>query len=226
MRSLLLVAVSAFASIAAGAAPYIQVHNNCGYSLEVGQSKNGDQYGTSVHVPAGGDHTFTFAEHWAGRVWGRKKCTGQDCTFAGMWNPATLAEVKFQDNQGKDYYDISLVDGYNEPMSLAPINGNAKEVNGDKHCGTVVCPKGPACPPELQLKDNTGAVIGCESACSKFREPKYCCTGAFNQQTCKPTNYSKLFKAACPTSYSYAYDDATSTYMCVAPGYRVVFCPK
>uniref|UniRef100_A0A0D3GKV3 Thaumatin-like protein n=1 Tax=Oryza barthii TaxID=65489 RepID=A0A0D3GKV3_9ORYZ len=36
-----------------------------------------------------------------------------------------------------------------------------------------------------------------------------------------------FFKGACPRAYSYAYDDATSTFTCAAAGggYDVVFCP-
>ncbi|ONK71391.1 uncharacterized protein A4U43_C04F8060 [Asparagus officinalis] len=34
-----------------------------------------------------------------------------------------------------------------------------------------------------------------------------------------------MFKLACPKSYSYAYDDATSTFTCVGGDYTVTFCP-
>ncbi|CAI0475900.1 unnamed protein product [Linum tenue] len=37
--------------------------------------------------------------------------------------------------------------------------------------------------------------------------------------------YSSVFKSACPKSYSYAYDDATSTFTCSAADYTVAFCP-
>ncbi|CAL9112037.1 unnamed protein product [Musa textilis] len=36
-----------------------------------------------------------------------------------------------------------------------------------------------------------------------------------------------MFKSACPRSYSYAYDDATSTFTCAgAQGYSITFCPE
>ncbi|KAG5123886.1 hypothetical protein JHK82_030623 [Glycine max] len=35
-----------------------------------------------------------------------------------------------------------------------------------------------------------------------------------------------MFKAACPRSYSYAYDDATSTFTCSGVDYTVTFCPS
>jgi hypothetical protein len=72
-----------------------------------------------------------------------------------------------------------------------------------------------------------GAVVACKSACDEFGAPQYCCTGAYGAPTtCTPTQYSLAFKAACPTAYSYAYDDATSTFTCKAPsGYAITFCP-
>ncbi|CAI0445228.1 unnamed protein product, partial [Linum tenue] len=56
--------------------------------------------------------------------------------------------------------------------------------------------------------------------------PEYCCSGAFNTPaTCRPSVYSEMFKAACPRSYSYAYDDASSTFTCTGADYTVTFCP-
>ncbi|KAH0973543.1 hypothetical protein GBA52_025699 [Prunus armeniaca] len=36
--------------------------------------------------------------------------------------------------------------------------------------------------------------------------------------------YSQLFKSACPKSYSYAYDDASSTFTCTGADYTITFC--
>ncbi len=64
------------------------------------------------------------------------------------------------------------------------------------------------------------------SACEKFNTDEFCCRGAYNRpETCPPFDHSKVFKAACPTSYSYAYDDATSTFTCKGEDYAVWFCP-
>jgi hypothetical protein len=35
-----------------------------------------------------------------------------------------------------------------------------------------------------------------------------------------------MFKRACPRSYSYAYDDATSTFTCTGTDYSITFCPR
>ncbi|KHN40889.1 Thaumatin-like protein [Glycine soja] len=58
-----------------------------------------------------------------------------------------------------------------------------------------------------------------------FNKPEYCCTGYFNSpKKCQPTSYSKVFKASCPQAYSYAYDDATSTFTCQGANYLIRFC--
>ena len=67
------------------------------------------------------------------------------------------------------------------------------------------------CPDELRADGGRA----CRSACEAFGSPEYCCNGAYgNPNTCHPSQYSQLFKSACPKSYSYAYDDATSTFTC------------
>ena len=86
-----------------------------------------------------------------------------------------------------------------------------------------------ACPNELKKKNSAGQVVGCLSACEKFKTDQYCCRGAHSTpQTCKsrnwPVNYPAMFKKACPMAYSYAYDDSTSTYFCRNTNYIVQFC--
>ncbi|KHN39422.1 Pathogenesis-related protein 5 [Glycine soja] len=44
--------------------------------------------------------------------------------------------------------------------------------------------------------------------------------------TCKPSVYSQIFKSACPKSYSYAYDNATSTFTCTGADYTITFYPS
>jgi hypothetical protein len=78
--------------------------------------------------------TVTVSDGWAGRFWGRTGCgfdgngqgpcaTGDcgnilECNGAGGVPPATLAEVTLNGDAGKDFYDISLVDGFNVPMQV------------------------------------------------------------------------------------------------------------
>ncbi|KAJ8545735.1 hypothetical protein K7X08_018318 [Anisodus acutangulus] len=197
-----------------------------GFQLNPGQA-------IPVSVPAG----------WSGRLWGRTFCsqdstTGKftcvtgdcgsgtlECT-GGAAPPATLAEFTLNGAGGLDFYDVSLVDGYNLPMLVSPQGGT-----GAGNCsvtGCVVDLNGP-CPSELKLM-STGEVggecVACKSACEAFGDPRYCCSGPYaTPDTCKPTDYSEFFKSSCPRAYSYAYDDGTSTFTCASADYVITFCP-
>ncbi|KAG0549828.1 hypothetical protein BDA96_01G288200 [Sorghum bicolor] len=109
------------------------------------------------------------------------------------------------DGSGRlDFYDVSLVDGYT-PRAGGDLRGGA--------------------PPGRRPPCGGGAA--CRSACDAFARPEYCCSGAFaSPAACRPTAYSQVFKTACPRSYSYAFDDPTSTFTCGGgPDYTVTFCP-
>ncbi|XP_062232220.1 thaumatin-like protein 1 [Phragmites australis] len=125
--------------------------------------------------------------------------------------PATLAEFTFDGAGGKDFYHVNLVDGYNLPMLVqAAAPGCLVDLNE-------------RCPSELRASDGRA----CRSASEAFGRPEYCCNGAYsNPNTCHPSQYSQLFKSACPKSYSYAYDDATSTFTCNHTDYAITFCPR
>ncbi|XP_050209278.1 pathogenesis-related thaumatin-like protein 3.5 [Mercurialis annua] len=176
--------------------------------------------------------TIDVPHKWSGRFWartgchfdrsGKGKCATGDCGGlkhcggVGGVPPVTLAEFTLDD---LNFYDVSLVDGYNVPISIYPYGGT-----GD--CKKVECfaNLNPRCPKDLQMRVN-GRVVACKSACAAYNTPQYCCTGAYGSpQTCKPTGFSKIFKAACPTYYSYAYDDATSTFTCRWANYTIRFC--
>ncbi|XP_059314374.1 uncharacterized protein LOC132065137 isoform X4 [Lycium ferocissimum] len=96
---------------------------------------------------------------------------------------------------------------------------------GSGMCATTGCVTdlNRICPSELR----SGGGDACRSACEAFNKPEYCCSGAYNTPaTCKPSMYSQMFKSACPRSYSYAYDDPTSTFTCSGADYTVTFCPS
>ncbi|RRT65006.1 hypothetical protein B296_00033812 [Ensete ventricosum] len=82
------------------------------------------------------------------------------------------------------------------------------------------------CPAELKVGHGDSAA--CRSACGAFGRPEFCCSGEFGSpDRCRPSAYSQMFKSACPRSYSYAFDDATSTFTCAgAQGYSITFCPE
>lgn len=173
---------------------------------------------------------------WSGRFWGRHGCafdtsgrgrcaTGDCggslfCNGIGGTPPATLAEFTLGNDQ--DFYDVSLVDGYNLPISITPFKGSGK-------CSYAGCVSdlNMMCPVGLQVRSrDMKRVVACKSACSAFNSPRYCCTGTYGSpQACKPTAYSRIFKTACPKAYSYAYDDPTSIATCTRASYLVTFCP-
>ncbi|CAK9320750.1 unnamed protein product [Citrullus colocynthis] len=183
---------------------------------------------------------------WSGRIWartycstdpssGRFSCSTADCGSGAVAcggacaaPPATLAEFTLNGGGGFDFYDVSLVDGYNIAMQIVPVGGKSgnctatgciADLNGD-------------CPPELQVargggEDGGKRSVACKSACVAFGTAEYCCSGTFaNPNTCKPSNYSKFFKNNCPLAYSYAFDDGTSTFTCVSANYVITFCPS
>jgi hypothetical protein len=79
----------------------------------------------------------------------------------------------------------------------------------------------------LQTKGGGSENVACKSACEAFGSAQYCCSGEYgNPNTCKPSGYSQFFKNACPRAYSYAYDDATSTFTCAEANYIITFCPS
>ncbi|CAA6666698.1 unnamed protein product [Spirodela intermedia] len=199
-----------------------------GFSLNTGESK-------SLPAPAG----------WSGRFWARTLCAADptsgkfscgtadcgtgtvECSGSGASPPATLAEFTLTGGGGRDFFDVSLVDGYNLPVLVAPrgVSTGGAANNSCSATGCVVDLNG-ACPSELKVKAS-GEGVACRSACEAFGKPEYCCSGSFaNPNTCRPSSYSKFFKNACPRAYSYAYDDGTSTFTC--PGgtsYLITFCP-
>ncbi len=228
----------------------IRFVNQCSETIWVGALNAAPEYelpdNGGWELPPGNDHTLVLPEHWGGRFWGRTGCqfdgsgmghcdsgdcgNRMACSGAGGQTPATLAEFTFSGHAGLDFYDISLVDGYNLPLTIRPVAGTYEpRGEGDPYdCGSPGCSSdlNQTCPPELQKKNAQGHVVGCASACEIFQSDEYCCRGAHGTpDTCPPFSYSDLFKAACPTAYSYAYDDQTSTYTCFGEDYDIVFCP-
>ncbi|KAI8989436.1 THO complex subunit 1 transcription elongation factor-domain-containing protein [Pilobolus umbonatus] len=213
----------------------IIIHNHCKHGLQVGYQTNDEPRGRLVSLGVRGSYQLSVTSTWAGRVWARKTCNFLDssCDIAGSDQPASLAEFRLypiSSNMNIDYYDVSFVDGFNLPVRIMPdvINGlDELAILDKKHCRPSECTKLPRCPKELQMVDENGRFVACKSACSLYRSDEFCCTGAYNSaKTCGSNHYARKIKKACPDSYSYAFDDATSVYGCRAEVYSVVFCPK
>lgn len=211
---------------------WVGASNNPGYDLPDGGG---------WELAPGASYTISLPPGWAGRFWGRTGCTFDemgngycetgDCggrlLCGGAWGalPATLAEFKLDGWQGLDFYDISLVDGYNLPVTIATSAG-------DNHFGcegaTCLPDLNAICPAELQVKNGSGTVVACNSACTAFNTDQFCCRGDYGvPETCIPSewpvNYAQFFKDAYPNAYSYAYDDPTSTFTCTGCSYTIAF---
>ncbi|XP_030468497.1 thaumatin-like protein 1 [Syzygium oleosum] len=190
---------------------------------------------TGFELAKGGSRSLQAPSGWSGRFWGRSGCSfdssgrgscatadcgsGEvECNGGNAAPPATLAEFTLGGSGSQDFYDVSLVDGYNLPMVIDGTGGSGK-------CASTGCMTdlNRQCPAELRA----AAGAACKSACEAFGSPEYCCSGTYGSPSaCKPTLYSQIFKTACPKSYSYAYDDATSTFTCSGADYTITFCPN
>ena len=165
------------------------------------------------------------------RIWGRTGCssTGTNCATGDCGAlecnnrqgklPATLAEFGLCEWNCLDFYDISLVDGFNLPLSFRP-----KTKYPGVECPSLTCSKdvNSMCPEDLKVYSN-GKVVACQSSCVKYHDDQDCCERAFNNPSCPKSASSYIFKSACPDAYSYAKDD-TSSKACKNTGYNVIFC--
>lgn len=183
-------------------AALFEIRNECSYTVWAAASPGGGRrlnpmQSWTINVPAGTAMA---------RIWGRTNCnfdgsgrgrcqTGDcggvlECRGWGV-PPNTLAEYALNQFGNLDFYDISLVDGFNIPMVFGPTNG----------CHNIRCTAdiNGQCPGPLR------APGGCNNPCTVFKTNEYCCTQG--QGTCGPTTYSRFFKDRCRDSYSYPQDD-------------------
>ncbi|KAH0875973.1 hypothetical protein HID58_073335 [Brassica napus] len=172
------------------------MENKCEYTVWPGLLSNAGVPPlptTGFTLQKGEQRTITAPASWGGRFWGRTLCstdtagkftcaTGDcgsgtlECSGSGATPPATLAEFTLDGSGGLDFYDVSLVDGYNVPMLVVPQGGSGQNCSST---GCVVDLNG-SCPSELRVTsvDGVRQSMGCKSACEAFRTPEYCCSGA------------------------------------------------
>ncbi|KAF2912288.1 thaumatin-like protein isoform X1 [Oryza sativa Japonica Group] len=215
--------------------------NNCGESVWpglLGTAGHPTPQSGGFHLGAGEEAALEVPAGWSGRVWPRRGCSFDSrgrgscatgdcggvlrCNGAAGATPATVVEMTLGTSaSAMHFYDVSLVDGFNAPVSMAAVGGGVG-------CGTAACGAdvNVCCPSALEVRDREGRVAGCRSACRAMGGDRYCCTGDYaSPSACRPTIFSHLFKAICPRAYSYAYDDATSLNRCHAKRYLITFCP-
>ncbi|KAF8673520.1 Thaumatin family [Rhizoctonia solani] len=233
------------------------VYNACPFTiwpavftdLNVGNAVPGIE--TGWEAAAFTKRAFNVPDNWkAGRIWGRRNCNfstnpGPNSCLSGGCNggllcdsrtgtgvpPASVAEWTLNAADGLDWYDVSLVDGYNLPM----------RITNTASCPVADCAVdlGPDCPAPLKGPfDSTGFPVGCKSACAANLDGNQanshnCCSGQYSTpQTCPPSGvqYYSYFKDRCPRSYVYAYDESSGTALFTCPAskradYTLTFCP-
>jgi len=232
------------------------VYNACPYTVwpalftDLNVAAKTPNFQTGWEAKPGSKVSFTVPDDWkSGRIWGRSNCNfsvnpGPNSCLTGGCNggmlcdphsgtgvpPASVAEWTL-DGGGVDWYDVSLVDGFNIPMRISnnkgcPVAECAAELNAN-------------CPNALKGPTNaSGKVMGCKSACyanldgNQGNSPN-CCSGAFSTpDKCPPGGvaYYSYFKKACPNAYAYAYDESSGTalFTCnsaLKADYTLTFCP-
>jgi Thaumatin family len=154
----------------------------------------------------GHDTIIEIPNHWtSARIWGL-----WDPKYAN--GPFTLAEITETSGWGCDWYDVSLVDGYNLPMLYYPLPGTFPPDNphwdstqnregwtcgGEDDCTKDLYLTAPASMLKLDtingVLDTNGLYCQDNAACEALK------------------------KAACPTSYSFPVDDPHSLFTCPSP---------
>ncbi|KAJ4882265.1 Pathogenesis-related thaumatin superfamily protein [Raphanus sativus] len=138
---LLFLTTSAFLSSFTDGAQLILV-NNCRESIWPGILGGGGQTtprNGGFHLGSGEETIIDVPDKWSGRIWGRQGCifnqngkgscqTGDcnggslNCQGTGGVPPATVVEMTLGSSSSPiHFYDVSLVDGFNLPVSMKPI---------------------------------------------------------------------------------------------------------
>ncbi|MGD0941275.1 MAG: thaumatin family protein [Terracidiphilus sp.] len=234
-----LAALMVFAvSPANGFAATVTVKNNCSYTIYPGiYPATYDNGGWTM--TAGSSVSFTLANGWNGRIWGRKGCnsaspavcttgscggTGLECAGTTGVAGTSLAEFNL-DASGTDWYDVSYVDGFDNPIGVVVSNSSCVSPN--------TCTTGPLTSCNSSLLADGGA--DCLSPCTATGDAQFCCAGAYDTSaTCivadwpaADQSYVTNIHNDCPNEYAYAYDDNVGLHTCATgANYTVTFCPN
>ncbi|KAJ0981815.1 hypothetical protein J5N97_010070 [Dioscorea zingiberensis] len=179
------------------------LRNQCPYTIWPG-TLSGDSGavlgGGGFELSPGASASLSAGPGWSGRFWARTgcsfpgsgfngSCTTGDCAgslrcTSGGSPPVTLAE--FTLGGSKDFYDVSLVDGYNVGVGIRPAAASCRYAG-------CLADLNNRCPAELRVVAAEAAgsgVVACRSACDAFGWAEYCCTGTHaSPSTCGPTRH-------------------------------------
>lgn len=117
--------------------------NNCNESIwpgVLGGAGHPTPTDGGFHLGSGEEVVVDLPQKWSGRLWGRQGCsfdkngkgscyTGDcsgllHCQGIGGAPPATMVEMTLGTSTSPlHFYDVSLVDGFNLPVSMAPVGG-------------------------------------------------------------------------------------------------------
>lgn len=220
-----------------GDATVITLQNRCTATIWPRSSISGhgkpDLVGDGVALNPGQTLNISTPAGWSGEVWARTECsfdqaggincaTGycdpslEECGTVTDGPPPTTSAMFMLDDQFDSYF-ISLLGGFNIPLSIVPSGGSGE-------CKPVRCltDLNLHCPSKLQVRRND-RVVGCKSACWTSQLPEDCCIGT-NPDTCKPSSYSKFFKDSCPSAFTFGYYDPRSHFTCTGADYLISFC--
>ncbi|XP_027931591.1 thaumatin-like protein 2 [Vigna unguiculata] len=124
--------------------------NQCNYTVWPALSSNVSLSTTGFVLPSGENSSVNVPVNWVGRIWGRTLCTTDsvtrkfscatgDCSSGKIAcngrqgsPPNTLVEFSLDIND-TDYYDVSLVDGFNVPVIVVPISSYGATVSRAGH---------------------------------------------------------------------------------------------
>jgi hypothetical protein len=211
------------------------VVNSCSYTVYPGIFPAAYSNGGWSMAP-GTSVSFTLNPGWIGRIWGRTNCnsaspavcstgqcggTGLQCAGTTGLAGTSLAEFNLDAN-GTDWYDVSYVDGFDNPIGIKISNPSCNSPNA--------CTSAPlnSCSGDLRSGGD------CLSPCTVFNSDQFCCRGAFGTSaTCVVGNWPGAEASfvnnihnSCPAQYAYAYDDANGLHTCATgSNYTVTFCP-
>jgi len=219
----------------AGAQTFTVV-NNCSYTVDPGIYPAVYQNGGWSMAP-GTSVSFAPGNTFNGRIWGRIGCnsaspaqcstgqcggTGLQCAGTTGQTGTSLAEFNLNAS-GTDWYDVSYVDGIDNPIGVQISNGSCVSPNTCSSAVVSNCPSG--------LKSGSY----CLSPCTETGNPEFCCTGAYGTSaTCNPSTwpaadseYVSNIHSYCPNQYAYAYDDNVGLHTCpTGSNYTITFCPN
>ncbi|CAI2351910.1 unnamed protein product [Caenorhabditis sp. 36 PRJEB53466] len=210
----------------------IVIYNRCPFTVWPAILGPGDPQGGGFRLEHEQSRKISVQSDWQGVIWARTLCDGRmNCATGSCGNreqcngsvgqfPFTAAEFSLDEANDEDVYAVSLINGYNVPVLIEPFGGERC-----RRAGGCIADINELCPERLRVV-RAGHTIACRSACDALRTDRECCRGSFAApDKCFRSDVAQTFKDACPTAYSFLFDDATSSFGCQhGAEYVVQFC--